>query len=628
VFLVPILTRRWVRLLVAGVVVVATTGCPRPSAERATTSTEQDDPLVTVRETFRKDHTLDEFKSAVSQLNVYLAREKESPVAKLSETDGEFLRGQLNLNDAELKELGKGEFTPVDAHYLDECFLFQDGIQALKLPASDDLSRAKLAFAWVMREVWLVERATRPLPAAVVLHIGRGNDIERMYAALAAWQQLGLDGCLIGQKNEGGVLRMWAMGLRAGSDIYLFNPRQGVPVAAADGQHVLTLREARSNPELIKSVVAGLEGAENPKQWMERTFPYLSPPLSSLSPRMRFLQTVLSANQTAYVSIDPAAQQKRFADTGEAPQFWNPPNSIATATRVLIHFLPPEEGGLDREPPEYRVYYQYWQQLVPWQAMPPQLRMNQLRNLFALPFRRLLTDPKESKEAEAAEQTEDTKRRPLPFIRFLTESEEPRDEGPKDQPDDPRQPLVKILQHCRPRDGILRGQFDDASRCLMNVLRHISLIQQRLAQEPNLDAEANQWMEQMLSAYGNLARAEKAGNISDPAYLNAKAQVAELNKRAEKIILLIERASAEPIAAEVTYQMALCKHEQAERLLRITGNDPAERETLHKAWQNAESWWNNFLTKYGGPAPAGQKAQAQELKNQAHAHVERTAAQP
>jgi hypothetical protein len=388
------------------------------------------------------------------------------------------------------------------------------------------------------------------------------------------------------------------------------------------------LREARSNPDLLKPALAGVEGAENSKQWLEHSSPYLVPAFSSLSPRMRFLQAVFTGNQALHVGIDAAALQRRFAETGEKAEFWNPPNSISTPTRVLIHFLPPEEGGLDRERPELRLYYQYWQQLVPWQAMPPQLRMNQLRGLFALPFRRLLTDPKESKEAEAAEQSEETKRRPLPFIRFLTESEESRDEGPKDQTDDPRQPLVKILEHSRPRDGILRGQFDEASRCLMNVLRHISLIQQRLAQEPNLDADANQWMEQMLTAYGNLARAEKAGNVSDPAYLNAKAQVTELNRHADKIILLIERASAEPIAAEVTYQMALCKHEQAERLQRLAGNDPAERETLHKAWQNAESWWNNFLTKYAGPAPAGQKSQAQELKNQAHAQVERAAAKP
>ncbi|HLW66921.1 MAG TPA: hypothetical protein VKS79_16520 [Gemmataceae bacterium] len=617
----PTNARRCVRLLAAALVVAVVTGCPRPPAERVTTTAEQDDPLVTVRETFRKDHTLDEFKSAVSQLNVYLAREKESPAGKLSDAEADFLRKQFNLNDAELKELGKGEFTPVDAHYLDECFLFQDGIQALKLPAGDELTRAKLAFAWVMRQVWLQERATRPLPAGVVLHVGRGNDIERMYATLAAWQQLGLDGCLIGHKDESGQARMWALGVRVGSDILLFDPRHGVPVAAADGQPVLALRQARANPDLLKSAAAGNEGADNVKQWVERSAVYLGPSLSSLSPRMRFLQTVFAGNQTANVGIDPAALQERFAETGEKTEFWNPPNSVATPTRVLIHFLPPEEGGLDREQPQFRLYYRYWEQLVPWQQMPSQLKMNQLRNLFALPFRRLLTDPKESKEAEAAEQSEEAKRPRLPFIRFLTESEGSGDEGPKDQADDPRQPLVKLLEHARPRDGILRGQFDEASRCLMNVLGHISLTQQRLAREPNLEADANQWMEQMLTAYGNMARAEKSGNVTDPAYLAAKGQVAELNRRAEKIILLIEKASAEPIAAEATYQMALCKHEQADRLQRIAVDDPAERETLHKAWQNAESWWNNFLTKY--TAPAAQKAQAQELKNQAHAQVER-----
>jgi hypothetical protein len=590
--------------------------------ERTNSSAEQDDPLLAVRETFRKDHTLDEFKSAVSQLNVYLTREKESTVGKLTDSESELLRRRLNLSDAEMREVGKSEFTSVDAHYLDECFLFQEGVQSLKLPAGDDLSRAKLTFAWIMRQVWLVERApARPMPAGVILHMGRGNEVERMHAVLAAWQQVGLDACLLGHKNEAGVIRMWAVGARIGPEIYLFNPRQGVPMLA-DGANVLTLRAARAKPELLQPSVAGIEGAQDLKQWLERSSLYLAPPLSSLSARMRFLQTVLVGNQSALVSTDPAALEKRFADTSEKVEFWNPPPNLASPTRVLIHFLPLEEGGLDQAAPQFRMYYSYWQELVPWQLMPPQLRaMNQLHPLFFLPFRRLLTDRKESKEADAADQSDDSKRNRLPFIRFLTESEEAQNAATAPS-EDPRRPLVKILDHCRPRDSILRGQFDDASHCLMDVLRHISHIQQ-LAQEPNLDAEAAKWLEQMVAAFGAMARAEKQGKLTDPAYVSAKAQVAELNQHAEKIILLIERSTAEPMAAEATYQMALCKHEQAERLQRIVGADPAERETIQKAWQNAESWWNNYLTKYGTPSPADQKKQALELKKQAHSETER-----
>src|SRR5262249_40867588 len=162
--------------------------------------------------------------------------------------------------------------------------------------------------------------------AGTVLLIGRGNEMERMNVALAAWQQLGLDGCLIGHKNEANVFRMWGLGVRLGPEIYLFDPWKGAPLFAADGKRVVTLREARSNPELLKSALAGVDGAGNLKQWIEQSSVYLSPPIPSLSLRMRFLQTVLSGNQPVIVSINAAELQKRFASTGERVAFWNPPN--------------------------------------------------------------------------------------------------------------------------------------------------------------------------------------------------------------------------------------------------------------------------------------------------------------
>ena len=203
----------------------------------------------------------------------------------------------------------------------------------------------------------------------------------------------------------------------------------------------------------------------------------------------------------------------------------------------------------------------------------------------------------------------------LPFILLFTERRDSPGGGSGDQSNDPRRSLVQILQESWPRDCILRGRYDDASRCLMDVLRHISHNQQRLALERTLDAEATQWIEDMRTAYAALSRAEKSNNPTDNAYLNAKARVMELEKNAEKIMLLIERSMAEPMSAEATFQMALCKHEQAERLSRTAGDAPAERETSLNAWKNAESWWGNYLTKYGPTAPAGQNAHGQEMKN-------------
>lgn len=584
--------RRRLCFAAATLVILALTGCPNnPSQQQTKSSGEQDDPLGTVKESFRKEHSLPECQATVSQLNVYLGREKQSPIAKISAPEMELLTKRLNLTEPELKELGRDEFTPLDAHYMDECFLFHDAIRALKLDWNDSslaghLERARLAFAWAMRQVWFFDRQSRPVPAGMALRRGLGNDMDRIHVVLAAWQQLGLDGCLLGNKSAAQGTRFWGVGVRIDSEIYLFHPRQGQPIFAADGKSILTLRQARANADSLKAALAGVEGSAELGQFVKNSGVYLAPPLSALSPRMRFLQTIVTGSPALQAGIDPTALLKRCADTGEPVEFWNPPKNLSTPTRALIFFLPAEEGGLEQAPPGQRSYDLYYATVVPWHLMPPQLEM-------------ILGAPRDRLRAQFSG-------------RFITMMLEPN------RPGEPK----------RARDCILRGQFDDAAALLMEMLTHISHAQQRLVAEPNLDAEAGKWIDDMRSSYAAMLRGEK--NPTDSSYLNAKAQVSELQKYSEKVFLLIERSVAEPMGAQATFQLALCKHEQAERLGRSRPGNPAGQEDTLAAWKIAQDWWNNFLSLFGSSAvvPPGQLAHARDMAKQAHAEVERFTAKP
>jgi hypothetical protein len=250
-------------------------------------------------------------------------------------------------------------------------------------------------------------------------------------------------------------------------------------------------------------------------------------------------------------------------------------------TRLLAHYLPAEEGGFE-DPRSGQMQQQAFQRAtVPWHAMPKLLNpdriagdpLERLASIFAGRFQSLLLEP--------------------------------------NRPGEPK----------KPRDCILRGQFDDAAPVLVDILSQISKVQQRLAHETKLDEEAANWLDEMRSNFAIMSKAERStnANLTDAAYLTAKAKVTELMTNREKIMLVIERAAAEPWGAEATFQLALCKHEQAERLSRARGGNPAEREGIQYAWENAASWWNNFLTQYGavpGIAP-GQPAHARELRKQA-----------
>src|SRR5262245_55268707 len=167
--------RSWVIgavVLVGLAVIVAAILLTRGSGDRRSTSptkqeVERDDELMIVRDTLRRDDKLESCKTAVAQLNVYLARASDSKPAPLTEAQKQFLATQLRLTPDESKEVAREEFTGLDAHYLEESLLFRDAIASLKLNFADKttaaaLERARLAFAWAMRQVWPNEQPGRP----------------------------------------------------------------------------------------------------------------------------------------------------------------------------------------------------------------------------------------------------------------------------------------------------------------------------------------------------------------------------------------------------------------------------------------------------------------------------------
>ena len=202
------------------------TGCPKKTGSTKTVlQRPQEDPLASVHETIRRDRTIDGFKTLVAQLNQYLGQATEGKPSPLSASERDVLVKQFKLSAEEIKEVERDEFTQLDTHYLDECFLFHDGVRALKLDfatksADAALERARLAFAWAMRQVWLRDQSGRPLPPGRVLQLGFGAIPERAGVALAVFQQLGLDAGLIG-RAEGQTPRPWAVGVRISSEVYL-----------------------------------------------------------------------------------------------------------------------------------------------------------------------------------------------------------------------------------------------------------------------------------------------------------------------------------------------------------------------------------------------------------------------
>lgn len=554
-------------------------GCrPKPSVVRTTARGDQEDALAAVRETVRKEHKADTFKTAVAQLNVYLGRPGDSKPAPASSSEREILTDKLHLGDDELKEVLREDFSPLDAYYLDECFLIHDAVRSLKLDYSQksdaaQLERGRVGFAWAMRQVWLNDKQSRPLPPGHVLRLGSGNLAERTGVALAVLQIMGIDAGVVGVSKNNSPLQLWCIAMRVGNEVYLLDPRGGKPVPAEGGKGIETLRQVRKRPELAKDYIqANMSGADV-KATVADSRVWLSPPLSSLSPRMRWLQSALTLNPPIMLGMDILADIDEFAKADETVGYWSPKGDATCMARRLSHFLPQSEGGFESAPAGQRLYDLYLQAVVPFSQMPALLRGDVVTGDPATRLRLAFSDR---------------------FLKFQMEADHPRDQ-------------------------VLRGHFDDANHTMVELLSQIKTAQRLIALETDLDAKALKWAEDWRHAVSQVERLKREKK-SEAEIREATSRVTELEKAAEKMMMVIERSASEPFAGVITFQLALCKHEQAERVGRTRRG---ETDVVRDAWQNASGWWHNYLNRFSTAAwvPAGQINHARILLTEAESEA-------
>src|SRR5262249_45957124 len=123
-----------------------------------------------------------------------------------------------------------------------------------------------------------------------------------------------------------------------------------------------------------------------------------------------------------------------------------------------------------------------------------------------------------------------------------------------------------------PRDLLLRGRFEDATVLLVAMRDQLRGQRDRLNKNPDLPRQVLQWREQMIEAQANLLRAERGEVPAEP----ARRRRLQLWMEGEKYwSVVLEGAAAQPLLEEVTYQLALCRHERAERLQARLDRGPA-----------------------------------------------------
>ena len=571
----------------------------RPS-EDAKRNDKKGDPWEAAARQFRQDTTAGGCKAALDQLAGELTNRPDltGPPPLTPEAE-KALAAVVPLAPPDLEEIRQLSYGGLDAAYLADCFYLRDAARSLDLPGGSPAKQVGFAFDWVCRQIYLNPwrlpaspglDLTVVVPPTFALRRGSGSDLDRAYAFLALLQQMGFDACLIGPPDaaeKSAVPRFlssakeptrgpfWAVGVRVGADVLLFEPWRGTPFPG-------TLAQVKANPDLLKP---WREDKADP--WaisadeVTKAAVFLAVPVSSLSSRMTMLDDKLKADAGVRLAVDPAALRDRFlAAPPNGPglpaagvKFWNPPTDRFAYARVLSTFLPVSEGGSDRDQEGGRLYDRYLVEQVP-------------RSVFALPPELREREPRERLIAAA----------------FLTYK-------------------GTFLDPPSPRERLQRGQFQDAARYLTEKADGFKLGLERLkSADP---AEVAEWCKAADGLYAGLGRARLD---NDPVAV-ATAQ-ATLDRfwavPSPTAQLIIDRSSAQVGLAEASYLMALAKHEEAERTqARIAAATGAEADRAKadaaRAWREAADLWAGYLRNHTAAQAGfpGRAAHAQALADRA-----------
>jgi len=568
---VPPLSSRLFPRYLAGLFLLAA-ACSSSRARTTTPSTERstEASLSVVALPLQKAGDLEACKNSILSLEPFRDR-PELETKQLSELDLKALSDWARLDDLDRAEVTRTEISAnsLDPHYLAEAILLRDAARSLALDQHPPVKQASLVFDWVCRQVYLQDRLLPPVPVWFILQRGSGSGLERAYVFLAFLRQIGLDGYLIGpagsadkpsyQMDPGSArptfATFWAVGVRIGPEVYLFDPWAGRAYPGPKGQGVATFRQAQTDDGLLGEwkALQPAPTALKADDWKQAEL-CLALPLSGMAPRMATLEKVLGEVGPKLV-VDPIAAHARFEKElkpAKPLRFWNPPNDAFTPTRVLARFVPREQGGLGE-----RVSDLYETDMVPWSLFP----------VFNL-------DPEGHPYAVLQRHF---RARVLPLFQ---------------------------LNNGTPHDRLLRGQWSEATKLLMDTRTIAHRIQEHLSLDKDLRKGADEWAAEAEKRFAAWNRAKRRNDALEEQ--QARSQLDEFLTPREsggsrgKAFDLIDLAAAQVLHAEATYLLALTFHERAQRLHVQQEKQPTAdaAKSAHSEWKNCRDWWQRYLSNY------------------------------
>lgn len=561
-------------------VIVTLAGCNQPPApvvrpSSTTNNVAQPSGLDTVREELRRPFAEpDQLHFALE----HLSDTGDKPVP-LDAATVEFLKTKLLFNEADIREINRAEFSPIDAHVVYQGLFFSDAARTLEVAKATPAERAKAAMSWVNRHVRIEDRPGPPDPPALVSQRGTGTALERTYVFAAICQALDLESWLVGDAEAAdNTSRLWGVGVVASDQVLLFDARLGISLPGnwsdlvKDGAPLKPLNDLGYDvtPERVKASKF-----------------YLSKTLTSLAPRMSKVDQVASAGSHFAVNA------KNLVETSnKLPVAGWDAKARNTPVRTLAEFLPAELGGIDKplpgQPPRMSLYMIG---LLPWESFPRGL--DQFPGALGQQLRASFVNVAGCDRQPGI--AERVKRR-----KAIIEGMRNQVSQEKEGPGDPRlqNDIVQSLsrgmratvgddQGPTLRQLMLRGQYSETTEATDALSTTIRTIRNRDGNA--LGAYVDGWSKKVQTVY---VEAQQARQRNDAQRLAAaEKMMLELQPGMAQAVSYVEWRGAAPALAKLASLTATVKHDQA--VVNARNNKP-------DAWKTTIGLWESFGRNYPG----------------------------
>ncbi len=219
--------------------------------------------------------------------------------------------------------------------YRDSLFSEWINSQKSKLPQEDGmrLEHAVKIFDWTVRNVWPsgAPKAIESLPLNPYLPLrddglgytqlpwqtmisSQGDMIARarVYSQLAMQQDIPV-GWIVLPGISPDQYKLWAIGIPVGDQIYLLEPRMGIPIPGPGQTGIATLKEAKSDPTILRRLkVTDIFDYPVSQPDLEKSFVVLDIEPMAVSRSMKVLENALTGDLRMKLSVDADRWKEAF----------------------------------------------------------------------------------------------------------------------------------------------------------------------------------------------------------------------------------------------------------------------------------------------------------------------------